>query len=103
MGILETIRLIFRLQVFKFESKFALIESLVNTASGYGLSILIQLIMFPLFDIEIQLFDHLIIGLAFTVVSIGRNYIVRIAFDVYWQYKSYERLLGKNWKEKEVL
>jgi len=60
------------------------IESIVNIAIGYGVAVGSQLVIFPLFGINITLSDNLAIGAWFTVISLIRSYVVRRAFNA-WQ------------------
>jgi len=61
--------------------KLAMYESLANVGSGLLLSIFIaQPIIFWLYDIEIGLFENIIIALYFTIISIFRGYIWRLYF-----------------------
>ena len=55
----------------------SMIESLTNVGIGYCVAIASQLLVFPLFDINIPFSDNLLIGLYFTIISIARSYIVR--------------------------
>ena len=55
----------------------SLIESITNILIGYTVAILSQLAVFPLFDIIVPLSDNLMIGAFFTVISLGRSYLVR--------------------------
>jgi len=57
------------------------IESLANIAVGYIVAILSQLLVFPIFGINIPLHDNLLIGLWFTVISLFRSYIIRRYFN----------------------
>ena len=50
--------------------KHSLLESIVNVAIGYGIAILSQIAIFPLFGIHIPLRDNLLIGVIFTIISI---------------------------------
>jgi hypothetical protein len=59
----------------------SLVESLVNVAIGYTVGVASQALIFPLFGLSVSLHDNLLIGLAFTVVSIARSYVVRRAFN----------------------
>lgn len=61
--------------------KMSLIETLSSVAIGYIISLAAQMIIFPIFEIEVSLTDNLIIGLFFTVVSIIRGYYVRRLFE----------------------
>lgn len=59
----------------------SLIESFVNVAIGYGVALLSQILIFPLFGIHIPLASNLAIGAIFTVISIARSYAVRRVFN----------------------
>jgi hypothetical protein len=59
----------------------SLLESVVNILIGYSIAICAQLLIFPLFDINIPLSDNLMIGACFTVVSLVRSYLVRRWFN----------------------
>ena len=48
---------------------------------GYGLAVLTQIALFPLFGVHASLRDNLAIGLAFTVVSFGRSLLLRRVFN----------------------
>lgn len=56
-------------------------ESLVSVLIGYSVAILSQVIIFPMFGIDVSMSDNLIIGGIFTVISIIRSYIVRRIFN----------------------
>lgn len=57
------------------------IESLTNILIGYITALLSQLLIFPLFDINIPLSDNLLIGLYFTLISLVRSYAIRRYFN----------------------
>ncbi len=59
----------------------SLIESLSNIAIGYVVALLSQLILFPMFDINVPLSSNLWIGAFFTVISLIRSYLVRRYFE----------------------
>jgi hypothetical protein len=61
--------------------RMSLVEACVNVAVGYGVAVLTQIIVFPIFGVEATLSDTLGIGLVFTVVSIARSYMVRRLFN----------------------
>ena len=61
--------------------RMSLVESLFNVAIGYGVAVTTQIIVFPLFGLEVSLSDNLAIGGLFTVVSIVRSYTVRRLFE----------------------
>ena len=53
------------------------VESVANVAIGYGVALVSQLLVFPLFDIHVSIGDNLVIGGYFTVISLARSYIIR--------------------------
>ena len=59
----------------------SLIESLTNILIGYLTALLSQVIIFPLFDIDVTFQDNLLIGLYFTIISLLRSYLVRRYFN----------------------
>ena len=59
----------------------SLVESCINVAIGYGVAMLSQILVFPLFGIHIQMSSNLAIGGIFTIISIARSYFVRRVFD----------------------
>mgnify|MGYP003145862742 FL=1 len=61
----------------------SLIESFIDVGSGFILAILIQLLIFPLFDLHPSILDSMGIALIFTVVSITRSWIWRLVFTKY--------------------
>ena len=61
--------------------KSSMTESLVNVLIGYLIALISQLIIFPVFGVNLPLSDNLLIGLWFTVISIIRSYLVRRYFN----------------------
>ena len=59
----------------------SLVEALTNVAVGYGLAVATQAAVFPLVGVEIRTRQMLLVGLAFTLVSILRSYVLRRLFD----------------------
>lgn len=57
------------------------IESCINVAIGYGIALASQILVFPLFGINIPLSSNIAIGAIFTVISIARSYLVRRLFN----------------------
>ena len=57
--------------------RHSFVESVTNVAIGYGVALASQLAIFPVFEIHVPLSDNLLIGGWFTLVSIGRSYVVR--------------------------
>tara|TARA_R100000005_G_C4919043_1_gene153157 strand:- start:59 stop:253 length:195 start_codon:yes stop_codon:yes gene_type:complete len=61
----------------------SLIESFIDVGSGFALAILIQIFIFPIFDLHPSILDSINIALIFTVVSITRSWIWRLIFRRY--------------------
>ena len=55
-------------------------ESVIDVGSGFFLSILIQLTIFPLFNMHPTIFENFQIALIFTVVSMTRSSLWRRFF-----------------------
>ena len=53
------------------------IESCANVLIGIAFGLATQLIVFPWFDIKINIFDNLLISVIFTVTSLIRSFLVR--------------------------
>lgn len=64
------------------QSRFmSLVESLINVAVGYGIAVITQIVVFPLFGLTTTLSENMAMGAIFTVVSIARSYFVRRLFE----------------------
>jgi hypothetical protein len=59
----------------------SLIEAVANVAVGFGVAVLAQVVVFPLFGLDVSFSDNLTIGAIFTGVSIGRSYALRRLFE----------------------
>tara|TARA_R110000764_G_C10971574_1_gene379312 strand:+ start:877 stop:1149 length:273 start_codon:yes stop_codon:yes gene_type:complete len=57
-----------------------LIESFIDVGSGFILAILIQLYIFPFFNLYPTVWDSIGIALIFTIVSITRSWLWRLVF-----------------------
>ena len=57
------------------------VESLTNVAVGYGVAILTQIVVFPLFGLYTTLSQNLTLGALFTVVSVARSFALRRVFE----------------------
>jgi len=56
-------------------------ESIINILIGYSVSLASQLLIFPMFGIDIPLSSNVKIGMWFTVVSLIRSYVIRRWFN----------------------
>ncbi|MBV8894408.1 MAG: hypothetical protein JO266_20940 [Acidobacteria bacterium] len=59
----------------------SLIEALVNVAVGYCVAVAAQIVVFPLFGVQISLRQNIEIGIIMTVISIVRSYTLRRVFN----------------------
>ena len=59
----------------------SLVESVITVGSGLIVAVIIQLLIFPLYDIEITLFENIQLATIFTVSSIIRIYFIRRCFS----------------------
>lgn len=59
----------------------SLVEATANVVVGYGVVVLTQLLVFPLFGLHTTLAENLMIGAIFTVVSIARSFALRRLFE----------------------
>lgn len=57
------------------------VEAVVSTAIGYIVAVATQIVVFPIFGLKVGVIENLGIGLAFTVVSVIRSYLVRRLFE----------------------
>jgi hypothetical protein len=57
------------------------IEAAMNTAIGYVISFIGQLLIYPAFGAHFSLLDNVYIGLLFMVLSLGRSYVIRRYFN----------------------
>lgn len=74
----------------KGQSKLqSFLESCVNVLIGFGVALLAQVVVFPLFGLQASLSQNLAIGGIFTGVSIVRSYFIRRGFNAFhvWQNK----------------
>jgi hypothetical protein len=59
----------------------SLIEAAMNIAIGYGVALVSQIAIFPMFGIHVSLSANLLIGAWFTVISLARSYAIRRWFN----------------------
>jgi len=64
------------------QSKYqSLIETVISTFIGLGVSFLTQIIVFPMYNLEVNFSQNLQITAIFTVVSLLRGYVIRRIFN----------------------
>jgi hypothetical protein len=57
------------------------VEATANVAVGYGIAVITQVMVFPLFGLNASLIENLILGSIFTIVSLIRSYTLRRMFN----------------------
>lgn len=67
----------------KQSRRMSFAEAVTNTAIGYLVALLTQLIAFPLVGVQASMGQNLTIGLVFTGVSIVRSYVLRRVFEAF--------------------
>jgi hypothetical protein len=59
----------------------SLVEAVANVVVGYGVAVVTQILIFPVFGLHTTLAQNLQMGAVFTVVSIARSYALRRLFE----------------------
>lgn len=62
-----------------------------NVIVGYGVAVVTQILIFPMFGLQTTLAQNLKMGAVFTVVSIARFFALRRVFEAL---KAHEEVLG---------
>ena len=65
----------------KQSRRMSLVEAIANVLLGFGVALLTQIIVFPLFSLKVSLGENLAIGGLFTLASIARSYTLRRTFE----------------------
>lgn len=61
--------------------KASIVETVISTVAGLVTSIIIQIIVYPLYGLEVSFSQNLQLTAIFTAVSIVRGYIIRRFFN----------------------
>ena len=59
----------------------SLVEAIANVAVGYGVAVMTQLLVFPVFGLQITWAENLKLAAAFTFISIIRSFALRRLFE----------------------
>ncbi|KGB82785.1 hypothetical protein JT55_05935 [Rhodovulum sp. NI22] len=59
----------------------SLVESITNVVVGYGVAVVTQILIFPVFGLHTTLAENLKMGAVFTLVSIARSFALRRVFE----------------------
>ncbi len=57
------------------------VEAITNVVVGYAIAVVTQILIFPIFGLHTTLAQNLMMGAAFTVVSIARSFALRRVFE----------------------
>jgi len=60
----------------------SLIEAIANVVVGYGVAVIAQILVFPVFGLQTTLIQNLKLGGIFTIVSLARSFALRRLFEV---------------------
>ena len=58
----------------------SMVESIVNVVVGYGVAVVTQILIFPVFGLNATLEQNLQMGAVFALVSIARSFALRRVF-----------------------
>ena len=59
----------------------SVVEAVANVVVGYGVAVVAQILIFPVFGLHMTLEQNLKLGAAFTLVSIARSFALRRLFE----------------------
>ena len=59
----------------------SLVEAVANVTVGFGVAVVTQILIFPVFELQTTLVQNLKMGAVFTVVSIARSFALRRLFE----------------------
>ena len=59
----------------------SLLESVINIGIGFGVALISQILIFPVFSIHVSFVTNLYLGAWFTTISLIRSYLVRRWFN----------------------
>ena len=59
----------------------SLVESVANVIVGYGVAVVTQILIFPIFGLHTTLAQNLKMGAIFAIVSIARSFALRRVFE----------------------
>ena len=61
--------------------KESMIETLTSVFVGWFIGVILNMLVLPLFDYDVNLTDGVLISIIFTAVSVVRSYVVRRFFN----------------------
>ena len=67
--------------ILKQSRRMSLVEAVANVVVGYGVAVVAQILIFPVFGLHATLAQNLKIGAVFSIVSITRSFALRRLFE----------------------
>ena len=61
----------------------SLVEAVANVIVGYGVAVVTQILIFPIFGLQTTLGQNLAMGGIFTIVSLIRSFLLRRLFEAF--------------------
>ena len=59
----------------------SMVEAITNVVVGYGVAVVTQILIFPVFGLQTTLGENLAMGGIFTIVSLLRSFALRRLFE----------------------
>ena len=59
----------------------SMVEAITNVVVGYGVAVVTQILIFPVFGLQTTLGQNLAMGGIFTIVSLIRSFLLRRLFE----------------------
>ncbi len=59
----------------------SMVEAITNVVVGYGVAVMTQILIFPIFGLQTTLGQNLAMGGIFTIVSLLRSFALRRLFE----------------------
>ena len=59
----------------------SLVEAVANVLAGYGVAVVAQILIFPVFGLQTTLVQNLKMGLIFSGISLARSFSLRRLFE----------------------
>jgi hypothetical protein len=73
----------------------SLVEATANVAVGFGVAVLAQIAVFPMFGLRVGFADNLMIVAIFTAISIARSYALRRMFEAIRVHRNEKTAAGR--------
>ncbi len=67
--------------ILKQSRRMSLVEAVANVVVGYGVAVVAQILIFPVFGLNPTLTQNLMMGTVFSIVSITRSFALRRLFE----------------------